>query len=182
MQLDTDLDTKILLSLIRSEINKSSNLQNGVSKAIDKVEGTVAAAFVFTDINEFVLATNNGSVYVLVNKKQDILFFASELNILKKFESSINLKIIGDYKINQLISNSGIAINLDIFSIESFNFKNNSKSEILIKKLNSRVKEENIKSNFYQLPAVIDLNKIHLNLASNNEKKLLEYPLEKIKI
>ena len=176
-----ELDTKVLLSIIRSEINNKNNVINGVSEAIKKVEGTVATALVFTDINEFVLATNNGSLYTLINNKKDILFFASELNILKKFTSLINLKSIGKYSVNQILSNSGISINLDSFSIDKFEFNKRSNLKDLNKTSLKKVIIKDLESNYYQLPAVIDLNRIHLGSEDSLERKKLKYPIDKIK-
>jgi len=176
-----ELDTKALLSIIRNEINNKNNVINGVSEAIKQVEGTVATALVFTDINEFVLATNNGSLYTLINSKKDILFFASELNILKKFTSLINLKSIGKYSVNQILSNSGVSINLDSFSIDKFKFNQKLTSKVLNKTSFKNVIIKDLESNYYQLPAVIDLNKIHLNSNDSLERKKLKYPIDKIK-
>ena len=74
---ETDIDTEILVSLIRDGISSDYSVVKSLKNAFNKIDGTVAIASVFSDFNNFILATNNGSLYVLHNNK-DILFFASE--------------------------------------------------------------------------------------------------------
>ena len=82
---ENEIDTEVLLALIRSEIDVENSVKKAVAKSINKVVGTVATALVFDDLAEFVLATNNGSLYTIHNNK-DILFFASERYMLTEFE------------------------------------------------------------------------------------------------
>ncbi len=177
----SEIDTEILLVLIREELSKQESLESAISKSIKQVTGTVSLAFVLDDYSAFALATNNGSLYTLTNKK-DILYFASEFHIINELQKKIGLKKINDFEIKQIKSDTGIIISYNDFSLNNFSFsesrfdnsirKNNTKSSVSINTL---------KSARNKLPAVIDLNKIHLNSNSSNEKLSLEYHLEKIK-
>jgi asparagine synthetase B (glutamine-hydrolysing) len=177
---ENEIDTEVLLALVRMELNKGESMQNAVSKSINKVFGTVATALAFDDRKQFALATNNGSLYVLSNYK-DILFFASERFMLSEFEKKINLSKIGDYKIKQIQANHGIVINLDDYQIEEFSFqddfnlsnsKRTEKYVINITAINSTKK---------QLSTVVDLNYIYLNPKAEKEQALLQSPIERIK-
>ena len=66
---ENEIDTEVLLALIRSEIDIQNSVEKAVAKSVNKVVGTVATALVFDDLSEFVLATNNGSLYTLHNNK-----------------------------------------------------------------------------------------------------------------
>jgi glutamine---fructose-6-phosphate transaminase (isomerizing) len=177
---DNEIDTEVLLSLIRMELNDQS-IENAVSSSINKVFGTVSTALVFDDLDKFILATNNGSLYIIQNNK-DVLFFASERFMLAEFEKKIDLSVIGDYKIEQIEAYNGLVINLDQFSIHNFLLEN--KDESLVEDLNKGkypINVTNIASTKEQLSTVVDLNLIHLNSKAAQEQALLEYPIEQIK-
>ena len=138
----------------------------------------------FTDIQKFVLATNNGSLYILHNNK-DIIYFASEKGILEGLIKKISLEEkIGSFELFQLSANKIFTIDLNsfIFTNRSFSdvlINNNSKHSILEKK--RKIKLFNEKSKKKQISTVLDLNQIHLNPNASKEQSLLKYPIEKIK-
>ena len=175
-----EIDTEVLLALVRMELDNHSSLQNAVSRSVNKVFGTVSTALVFDDRNEFALATNNGSLYTIHNN-EDILFFASERFMLSEFEKKIDLSAIGEHSITQIKPNNGVIVDLDNFKINRFAFSdaNNSKINASVKKRNININV--IKSNKEQLSTVVDLNLIHLNFEATKEQALLQYPIDKIK-
>ena len=175
-----EIDTEVMLALIRDFLNKDYSLQYSVITAINKVFGTVATALAFDDLNKFVLATNNGSLYAIYNK--DILFFASEHFILSQFIKKVDLSVIGDYKIRQVKPNTGIIIDIDQFSITEFAFDDEIDQNLKESSVDKReILITPIKSDKKQLSTVVDLNYIHLNPEAEREKALLQYPIEKIK-
>jgi glucosamine--fructose-6-phosphate aminotransferase (isomerizing) len=178
IQRNYEIDTEILLSLVRDKVTAKS-IEGALSTSINEVFGTVATALVFDDLNKFVLATNNGSLYII--RANDIVFFASEKFMIDVFIKKMNLAEIGDYHMKQIKPNSGIIINLDRFEISDFRFTDDHKSveenECIKKEINIKV----IKSSKKQLSTVVDLNYIHLNPNAEREQSLLEYPLDKIK-
>lgn len=175
-----EIDTEVLLSLIRSGLDAGEGFSESTATSISKVRGTVAAALVSDDIDKFVLSTNNGSLYTLHNNN-DILLFASERHMLTAYENSIDTSIIGNYEIKQVISNESIVIDLNEFKItESLE----SKVKIINSPPSLREKVPiniaTIDSKEDQLSTVLDLNVIHLNPQSKKERAILEYPIEKI--
>ena len=84
-----EIDSEILPTLVRKEINQGHSIEFSVKEVINKIYGTVSAALSFVDIEKFILATNNGSLYVLNNEK-DIIYFASELYILKELSKKLS--------------------------------------------------------------------------------------------
>ena len=178
-----DIDTEVMLSLVRFHLNNGNNIQSSVSKAINSISGTVSTALAFNNINKIVLATNNGSLYIIHNAK-NILFFASEKYILETLGKKDYLKKnIGDYKLIKLTPNTGYTIDLLNFDLEIFSLdlpntkllkegKKNSIKSIVVKKFKSSKK---------QVSTVIDINKIHLNPNADKDQALLIYPIDKIK-
>lgn len=178
---ENEIDTEVLLALISSEIKNSKSVEEAVSFGINKVFGTVATALVFDDLDKFVLATNNGSLYTIHNNI-DILFFASERFMLAEFEKKMNLSQLGEYSIEQVQANNGLIIDLDKFSIHDFSLK--SESACQPESLNRGkydISITNIVSAKEQLSTVVDLNLIHLNSKAIQEQAILQYPIERIK-
>jgi len=178
---ENEIDTEVLLALARAELNKGKILEQSVSVSINKVFGTVATALAFDDLDKFVIATNNGSLYTIHNGK-DILFFASERFMLSEFVRKNDISQIGDYKIKQVKPNNGVVIDLQNFNIKEFSFNDdfeNKKEEFVKEKYEINITA--IKSVKEQLSTVVDLNFIHINPNAEKEQALLEYPIEKIK-
>jgi len=117
------IDTEIYLSLVRHFLKEGNSIQKSVVNAFKEIKGTASLAFTFNDYRNFVLATNNGSLYILTNFS-DILFFASESIMLKTLADKKGLyqKIEG-LKILQVLPEEGYNIGLDNFNIQKFNFK-----------------------------------------------------------
>ncbi len=176
-----DIDTEILLSLVRKEITLGNSIEDSVSNSVRKLEGTISVAIAFSDFKKIILATNNGSLYILSNYK-DILFFASEKNILEKLKKKNNLNKIDNIKIDKINSNDALSIDLNNFSINKFSLL---KNEFVFDKqkcnneYNVNVKSISDYSN--QKDIVIDLNKIHLHSNFYKEKEILIYPIDDIK-
>jgi len=178
---ENEIDTEVLLALTRAELQKDLNLKSAISNAVNKIFGTVATALAFADLNQFALATNNGSLFTLDNDK-DVLFFASEKFILNEFESKSDLTSIGKYKIKQVKANSGIIVDLDKFQISNFKFDDiSSKTSIQSVSVNYPIKINSVQSKKEQRSTVVDLNLIHLNPKSASEQSILQYPIERIK-
>jgi len=178
---ENEIDTEVLLALVRAELNVGKSVEKSVAVSIDKVFGNVATALAFDDLDKFVIATNNGSLYTIHNGK-DILFFASERFILSEFVRKNDISQIGDYKIKQVKSNNGVVIDLQNFDIKEFLFNDDfekKKEEFVKEKYEINITA--IKSEREQLSSVVDLNFIHLNPNAEKEQSILEYPIEKIK-
>ncbi len=173
-----EIDTEVMLSLVRKNSTQMS-LKSAVSKMINDVFGTVATAMVLNDINKFILATNNGSLYYI--QSNDILFFASERFMLSEFEKKRDLSSIGSYKIEQLMPNNGLLIDLDSFKKEGFAFNEPLVSQKEIVHEAIPISIQTLKSDKAQRSTVVDLNFIHLNPQAEKEQAILDYPEEKIR-
>jgi asparagine synthetase B (glutamine-hydrolysing) len=178
---DYEIDTEILLALIRQSVDKGESIEYAISHATSKIWGTASLALTFADINKFSLSTNNGSLYILHNNK-DIMFFASEKFMLNSLVEKKSLENeISNFTIEHLVANSGVVIDLDSFEFSKYSFlniTNHTKEEFSILK---SIHTQTFKSNKKQPEAVLDINTIHLNPNAETEKKLLLYPIDKIK-
>lgn len=176
-----EIDTEIMLSLFRhfDETCKSSSLS--ISKTIKEITGTVATGFFIDNKNEMVLTTNNGSLYILSNFK-DILLFASEKHILERVirKRKIN-KTIPNCRVLQVKANTGYLINMTDFHIRHFNILDET-----FKADASRIKEKfsinikSISSSTNNKSLLVDFNGIMSNPKATYEKKLLEFNISEI--
>lgn len=178
------IDTEVMLSMIRSELTSGVALPSAIAKMMCQIEGTVAAAVAFNDLNKFALFTNNGSLYSLKGDNE-ILLFASERYILEKFTSDFNHSVDTSFSLSQVKPNTGLVIDFENWSVEEFALippeGNVNKGETFISHKMS-IDVNSIDPDKEQLSAVMDLNQIHLSLGALEESKILEYPLEKIRL
>lgn len=180
---ECEIDTEVIPALIRMELNEGNSVECSVKNTIDKIFGTASIAMTFNDINKFVLATNNGSLYII--HSTDIVFFASERAMLNELVKKMSLKSkLKSFKLFQLKANHIFTIDLVnfIFNKKSFlDIKSNSLSNklFLSKKRNTKLFIE--KSKKKQISTVLDLNEIHLSSEASKDQEMFIYPIDKIK-
>ena len=120
------IDTEIIPSLIRRELGQQNDLVNACNKAFDQIEGTFSIAAMFHDLDQFVLATNNGSLFYITDNT-DFLVFASERFYLERLK--LKTRFFNKYKeieIEQIISNTGLIINLKTLKISHFDISHSN--------------------------------------------------------
>lgn len=175
-----EIDTEILYALIRKFLRLGHSAIQSCSLAASEIFGTVSTGFFINDRDEFVVYTNNGSLYILTNNK-DLFIYGSEKDILnrliKKNENILN----GSFILKQVPANKGYLIKYSEFKLTEFSL---TKEEYLDSSVQS-IKEFQINvSNHHpkekQLHAVVDPGKFTNGLKSDNERKLLEYNIERI--
>lgn len=79
-----EVDTEVLLSLIRLHHRRGLSLESAVQRAFDEIEGCASIAVLFREFNVLLLATNNGALYTCENPEQRCCVFASEEYILRR--------------------------------------------------------------------------------------------------
>jgi len=121
-----EVDTEVILSLVRNFYAQTSNLAEAIRLAFDQIEGAVSIALTFEDVNALAIATNTGSLYLLAEK--DICVFASEYNFLIKILPWLGLKEYKSSSIKQVAPGSGFI----------FDLQNLKKIKIDLKKINAK--------------------------------------------
>lgn len=174
------IDTEIIFALIRKFIDLGNSVVNSCIMATSELFGTISMGFMLNDYEEFVLFTNNGSLYTLTNNK-DIFLFSSEKNILvkliKKYAGILSKKAF----IQQVSPNSGIIINYYNFYGQEFNIQEINKTDIQNEKHNDfNIKITNYRPSKKQVTMIVDSNKFMMNHISSLEKTLLEYNIDGI--
>ena len=80
-----EVDTEVLLRLIRHFANETPPLDQAVSAAFAVIEGAASVAILLEDTERLILATNTGSLYLCLNEEGTACAFASEEYILTRF-------------------------------------------------------------------------------------------------
>jgi len=78
LQRETDLDTEVLLAMLRQNMQQSGKLVESIRKVYAEMEGAASLALFFSDLEKIVLVTNTGSLYTALLPEQGVLLFASE--------------------------------------------------------------------------------------------------------
>lgn len=112
-----DIDTEILLSLIRKRLNGRGSLIPSIDASLSDMFGTVSTCLLFEDHDTMVLTTNNGSLYTVTDGSSYVCF-ASEFHILKQLlDQSPVLSGQTEADIRQLPPDWYVCIGLDTFDM-----------------------------------------------------------------
>ena len=121
MQRHFEVDTEVLLCLIRRFQREGANLIDAARRAFAAIEGCAAISVFFSDYDHVLLATNNGSLYTCRSKTANACLYASEAYILKKLLRAPELREqFGDQEIVALEAGDGRLIDLRTGAIEQF--------------------------------------------------------------
>ncbi len=126
MQRHYEVDTEVLLSLIRRFYQEGDSLVEAAKRAFEAIDGCAAVSLFFSDFDHVLLATNNGSLYLCQSRTTPFCLYASEEFILKQMlKSSALRKALGEYEFTPLRSGEGRLLNLNAGSVTPFSFHSN---------------------------------------------------------
>lgn len=171
------INTEIIPTLLRYELKISTNLADACSRTLAQLEGTFSVAMMFNDLNQLVLATNNGSIYYITDSKTFIVFASEEYFLNKLKQNSVFAQFNKDLTVEQLYPNNGLIVNIESLETVLFDITDNSNNIPTLKTDSLFTINENIlgskkkKSASKNNPAIlIDRNKeSHLfSLLENN--------------
>lgn len=171
-----DIDTEVMFSLFRYFDKTYNSSTLSISKTIQQIVGTVSTGFFIDNKNELVLATNNGSLYILSNFK-NVLLFASERHIIESVIKKHKLnKRIGYYQVLQVEPNTGYLVQLGDLKIRRFGMDDYAPQEskpTLVENYSIHIQSINGCSNNKSL--LVDFKDIIVSPKTRYEKNLLEY-------
>lgn len=178
-----EIDTEAMFSLFSyyDKLGNSSAL--AIANACKKIVGTVSTAFFIDNKDELVLATNNGSLYILSNFK-DILVFASEKFILEKLRKKYEFdRIISGLQILHVKSNTGYVVRLSDISAKHFDFYDNdvkALSPTSIEEFGVKVYSLNGSRQHNDKSLLVDFGSIISDPKAIKERRLLEYNIDEV--
>jgi glucosamine--fructose-6-phosphate aminotransferase (isomerizing) len=119
------IDTEIIPALIRKQLKSTNDMAKACNKAFKQLEGTWSVAIMFHDLDQFVLATNNGSLYYITDR-ENFITFASEGYFLERLKKTAEFAAFGpSLAVKQLIANKGLIVHLSSQNIEYFDYPQN---------------------------------------------------------
>jgi glucosamine--fructose-6-phosphate aminotransferase (isomerizing) len=154
---DTELDSELIPVLIR-RFQADSTLVTALNKFYQEIYGLVSSAMMFDDLNNMLLATNNGSLYYCASTDKKSFVFASERYIMRQLIIQNNLQLIfAEENIKQLHAGSCCLLNLTSSETELHTFNKETESEFnLLEK-----KEKGV--GIIEVEGTITSKKIHVN-------------------
>lgn len=130
------IDTEIIPALLRRELNRASDLALACNNTFGFLEGNYSVAIMFHDLDQFVLATNNGSLYYITDNL-NFITFASEGFFLKQLKIEKCFAPFGQQlEVKQLPPMKGLVIGMSDLKLSFFAAESN-KQEIPVKKIKS---------------------------------------------
>jgi len=110
----SEVDTEVMLQLLRAHLDDGQKLSEALRSTFRSMVGTVSTAIAAEDLNVFILATNNGSLYFTRNEQSGIILFASERYILEDLLNRHKKDLPRSFgAVKQLPADSALVIDLD---------------------------------------------------------------------
>jgi asparagine synthetase B (glutamine-hydrolysing) len=116
------IDSEIILDLLDLAISlNTKNIIPSIEDSLDKLEGTYSIMAFFPRINKFILASNNGSLYCLSDRK-NYLVFASERYYLEELTKTkpLKTKSLQSSDIRQIQPRQVLVFNTEDFDLNVF--------------------------------------------------------------
>lgn len=126
---ELEVDTEIILGLVDHYRRQGSDLLPAVQSAFAELEGAASIGVLFEDLDQLLIATNNGSLYTC--SSESLLIFASESHILKRFLEK-NAKQLESTvgTITQVAPGSGLLVELDTLDQTHFHLYGTSPENV----------------------------------------------------
>ncbi len=175
-----EIDTEVFFSVFRHYLDEFGNSISAIKQTNLELYGTVSTGFFINDREEFVVYTNNGSLYILTNDK-DLFIYGSEKNILEKLVNKNNRFFNESFTIKQVHANKGYLLRYQGFNLIEFDLSKTVEiGELIAHEKEFQISITNHHPKGTQLHAVVDPHKFSNSVLANSERKLLEYNIERI--
>ena len=113
-----EVDTEVILGLTRHFLKAGRSLIESVQETFSLIQGAASVALLFGELNQIVLATNNGSLYVVQGSDGATLLFASERHILDALTADRSIRqIVGEQAVRHI--RAGEACIVDLLTINA---------------------------------------------------------------
>ncbi|MBW7840885.1 MAG: glucosamine 6-phosphate synthetase [Chitinophagaceae bacterium] len=174
------IDTEIIPALLRKELHTTHDLTGALNRVFNQLEGTWSVAMMFQDLDQFVLATNTGSLYYITDSKGFIVF-ASEGYFLERLKHDASFaERGGNAKVHQLPANKGMIIHLSECGLKFFDTTAQKEAVPLMPVSLYRLKMHSLENNKNRREVVIDPS-VFINRAKESHLyKMLEYNADAI--
>ena len=116
-----EVDTEVILALVRNHLQQSGSSVEALQHTFSLLQGATSVALLFEDLDQAILATNNGSLYECHSPDGRLYIFASEHWILHRLiQQSYFRKAIGPVDIHHITPGSGRLIDVRNLAMTPF--------------------------------------------------------------
>ncbi len=113
IELHSEVDSELLVGLLRSEFDACGDLIEAARRTFETIDGSASLSMLFDCTPCLLLATNTGSLFTLRNKSGSFIAFASERFILQRLVESEQLeRRFGELTLEQIRAGHALAIHL----------------------------------------------------------------------
>lgn len=174
-----EVDTEIILALLDKYQQDGLNIDESIYHIYQNLEGANNVAIQFSKNSAFLISTNNGSLYYILNPDNGYFIFASEHYFLTKCIDLIGNKNLSAHNIQWLKPNTSIIIDENTLQsyIISLNNEVNHTFNLLFTPINFNIINTTPDKpvDFNEIQKIIHINK------TSPLRNLLEYNIEEIK-
>lgn len=130
----TEVDSEIFPVLMRHYMDEGMTIDHALKKIFLQIRGEATVAMLFNDLQEMLIATNTGSLYLFESSELGVVGFVSE-----RFQAEQYIKTqasdSSSYKISKVKAGAAKLINLKTLKIQNINLKKSE--EIKVKEVSS---------------------------------------------
>jgi glucosamine--fructose-6-phosphate aminotransferase (isomerizing) len=112
-----EVDTEVLLRLVRHCAVKQGSFIGGVRDALSQVAGVANVAMFASELDQLTIATNNGSIYYCVDAQTRFFAFASEEYILATALAKTGMPVL---PMQHLTAGFGLVVDLGTAMVQTF--------------------------------------------------------------
>ncbi|MCQ1539538.1 hypothetical protein FTO68_11175 [Methanocalculus taiwanensis] len=117
----TDVDTEVFLALLQHNYNLTKSLASSCIKTFSAIEGSASVAVLFSNMDNLLLATNTGSLYITQDLSKNLFIFASEQYILNQLVQDVRINNgLNFEKISQIGPNHACIVDINNLSNLAF--------------------------------------------------------------
>jgi asparagine synthetase B (glutamine-hydrolysing) len=117
----SEVDTEILVNLVRHHWDSTGDMVKAVQQTFSEIYGSVSTGMLFDELDDLLLATNTGSLFIVTNERRTFLAFASERFILQSLVDEAGLAgTLGRVEIRPVGAGRAMLVSLRDLSIQEF--------------------------------------------------------------
>lgn len=135
-----DVDTEVFLSLLQMYRAQGKSIVESTRSVFREIEGSASVAVEFEDVNNFLLASNTGSLYLSFSKNGKVLVFASEKFILKQaLENRFLRELFAGQTVIQVKAGQGYLFDINLSKKYMFQLDGESDNSYVIDPVSSNI-------------------------------------------
>ena len=128
----TDLDSEIIPAIFSHHYRNGESFDSSLKAVFEEIYGMTSIAMIFEELENLVLATNNGSLYYMFSNSSNSIIFCSERQIMHDIINTLDINhIFPLVNMSQLKANEALIINTKTLDNQKIRLDRPAKSKTL---------------------------------------------------